>query len=99
MTPNYKTKTDNLGGGVGYEYSIISAEIFNNGIDTDKFIPLLRIGEKDTAIPVNLQGRLFVDMRVDSEFNQKFEELLRDIFNEPVYKKPEIGVRPKFDNE
>ena len=27
MTPNYKKKTDNLEGGVGVEYSIISAEI------------------------------------------------------------------------
>ena len=38
MTPNYKKKTENLAGGVGYEYSIISAEIFTAGVNTSKFI-------------------------------------------------------------
>lgn len=95
MTPNYKMKTERLAGGVGVEYSIISAEI-QSDLKTDKFIPLFRAGDmKD--IPTFLTGRDFVDMRNNAEFETKIEELARDIWNEPKYKKPVLGAKPKFD--
>lgn len=98
MTPNYKKKTENLAGGVGYEYSIISAEIFTAGVNTSKFIPLFRSGTNAEAIPTVLNGRKYVDMRDDSQFEDKFlNELLRDIHEEPKYKKPSLGKKPNFD--
>jgi len=98
MTPNYKKKTENLDGGVGYEYSIISAEIFTAGVNTSKFIPLFRSGTDFNAIPTVLNGRKYVDMRDDSQFEDKFlNELLRDIHKEPKYKKPKLGKKPSFD--
>lgn len=98
MTTNYKKKTENLTGGVGYEYSIITAEIFTDGANTSKFIPLYRSGTDADAIPVVLKGRKYVDMRDDNLFEEKFfQELLRDIFDEPKFKKPPIGKKPKFD--
>jgi hypothetical protein len=98
MTPNYKKKTENLAGGVGYEYSIISAEIFTAGVNTSKFIPLFRSGTDSNAIPTVLNGRKYVDMRDDSQFEDKFlNELLRDIHEEPKYKKPNLGKKPNFD--
>lgn len=98
MTPNYKKKTDKLVGGVGYEYSIITAEIFSDRVTTSKFIPLLREGDESESIPTTLRGRKYVDMRKDEEFDEKFlQELLRDIFDEPRFKKPALGVKPKFD--
>ncbi|HTG66348.1 MAG TPA: toll/interleukin-1 receptor domain-containing protein, partial [Flavobacterium sp.] len=98
MTPNYKKKTENLAGGVGYEYSIISADIFTNGVNTSKFIPLFRSGTSTDAIPTVLNGRKYVDMRDDSNFEDKFlNELLRDIHEEPKFKKPTLGKKPKFD--
>ena len=98
MTPNYKKKTDNLVGGVGYEYSIISSEIFTEDINTSKFIPLFRAGTDADAIPTILKGRKYVDMRDDSEFEDKFlHELLRDIHDAPKFKKPLMGKKPTFD--
>ena len=98
MTPNYKKKTENLAGGVGYEYSIISAEIFTDGVNTSKFIPLFRNGTDADAIPTVLRGRKYVDMRDDTQFEEKFvHELLRDIHEEPKFKKPVIGKKPTFD--
>ena len=98
MTPNYKKKTENLAGGVGYEYSIISAEIFTAGVNTSKFIPLFRSGTNADAIPTVLNGRKYVDMRDDSQFEDKFlNELLRDIHEEPKFKKPKLGKKPSFD--
>lgn len=99
MTPNYKKKTENLAGGVGYEYSIITSEIFSDGANTSKFIPLLRNGTDTNAIPTALKGRKYVDMRNDSEFEEKLiNELLRDIHDEPKFKKPAIGKKPNFEN-
>lgn len=98
MTPNYKKKTDNLAGGVGYEYSIISGEIFTDDINTSKFIPLFRNGTDADAIPTILKGRKYVDMRDDSKFEDKFfHELLRDIHNAPKFKRPLMGKKPTFD--
>ncbi len=98
MTPNYKKKTDNLSGGVGYEYSIMTAEIFTEDINTTKFIPLFRSGTDADAIPTILKGRKYVDMRDDTLFDDKFlQELLRDIHNEPKFKKPGMGNKPTFE--
>jgi hypothetical protein len=93
MTPNYKKKTDKLTGGVGYEYSIITAEIFSNGTNTSKFIPLLKEGEVEDAIPIALKGRKYIDLRNSEDI----EELIRDIHEEPKYKKPPIGKKPIFN--
>jgi hypothetical protein len=96
LTPNYKKKSDGLTGGVGVEYSIISAEIQKN-IRTEKFIPLFKSGNIVNDIPTFLEGRDFVDMRDETKYNEKIEELVRDIWNKPKYKKPQLGEIPKFD--
>lgn len=93
MTPNYKKKTENLVGGVGVEYSIITAEIQKN-IQTEKFIPLFRSGED---VPTFLAGRDYIDMRDDSKYDEAIKKLVRDIIGKPKYKKPELGAIPKFD--
>lgn len=96
LTPNYKKKSDGLTGGVGVEYSIISAEI-QKDIKTEKFIPLFKSGNIKEDIPTFLEGRDFVDMREETTYNEKIEELVRDIWNKPKYKKPALGNIPKFD--
>lgn len=98
LTPNYKIKTENLKGGVGYEYSIITNEIFTNDINTTKFIPIIRMGSNKEAIPVSLNGRNYLDMRNENNFVENFEKLLRDLHNEPKNIKPPIGKKPEFNN-
>lgn len=93
LTPNYKKKSDKLTGGVGVEYSIISAEI-QKDVKTEKFIPLFRSGED---VPTFLAGRDYIDMRDDSKYNETIKDLARGIFNKPKYAKPELGAIPKFD--
>ena len=65
-TPTYKNKSDARIGGVGYEESIISGEILATG-NQRKFIPILRKGDKDSAIPTGLKGKLFADLRSDDQ--------------------------------
>lgn len=98
MTPNYKKKTERLEGGAGYEYSIIGGEMFSRGTNNTKFIPVLRVGTNQDAIPCVLLGRNYIDMRHDEEFDTKFDDLLRDIHNKPKNKKPPIGEKPNFED-
>lgn len=97
LTPNYQKKTDNLNGGVGYEYSIISSSIFNDSNNRTKFIPLLRSGSIENSMPVVLSGSYYIDMRDEACFEEHFENLLRDIFGKPEFKKPPLGKRPNFE--
>ena len=64
-------------------------------IDTQKFIPLLKEGNNEN-IPKSLKGRMYIDMRDDSSFEDRLEELLRDIYKEPKNKKPPIGKKPEY---
>jgi len=96
LTPNYKLKTDKLEGGVGYEYSIISAKLFHN-VKTTKFIPLLRQGSFEDSAPTGLSARIGVDFKDDTKFENSLEILLRDVHDKPKYKKPTVAQIPKFD--
>ena len=97
MTPNYKTKSnaEDPKGGVAYESSIMAAETIKN-IITTKFIPLLREGNDNNAIPYFLIGRTYIDMRDNNSFEDRLEELLRGIYKEPKSKKPPIGKKPEY---
>ena len=96
LTPSYKERANELIGGVGYEYRNITAEMYAD-VKTTKFIPILREGTFEESDPTALLGRITLDMRDDSKYEEKFEELLRDLFDKPKYKKPELGTPPLFD--
>ena len=46
---------------------------------------------------MKMMFRTYVDMRNDANYSEQIEELVREIWNEPKYKKPKIGPKPKFD--
>ncbi len=96
MTPNYKLKTDKLEGGVGFEYSILSSEIAED-LKTTKFIPILRNGDEQQSTPILLKKRIGYFMRDEDDFDTVFNDLLRDLYNEPKIVKPTLGKKPKFD--
>lgn len=98
FTQNYKLKADGRAGGVGFEYSMINAELYKNQIANNKIIPILRQGDSETSIPNFIKSFIWLDMRDDNIFENKFEILLREIYNEPEIKKPKIGMRPTFSS-
>lgn len=98
MTPNYKTKADNRTSGVGYEYQIITNEFSKNLKDNNKFIPVLRKGSKEDSIPLFLQSFLYLDLSTDKTFEEKYIELLKNIYDEPIIRKPPKGNKPDFKN-
>lgn len=90
-TPQYKIKSDNRTGGVGYEGDIMTGEVFTLGND-QKFIPILRKGEWRDAAPTWLQGKYFIDLRGEPYSEDSYKELKEHLFNERE-KIPHLGNR------
>ncbi|GEM_PF-2573844 len=80
-TPTYKEKSDARTGGVGYEEGIISSELLASG-NQRKFIPILREGDQNSAIPTGLKGKLFANLRSDDE--QAIQRLIDTILGKLV---------------
>lgn len=96
FTPGYKSKADQRLGGVGYEYSIVNAELYQTQTTNAKIIPVLRRGEMKDSIPAFMQQFIHLDLRKDKNFETSYADLLREIYDEPAVKRPEIGNKKVF---
>jgi hypothetical protein len=79
-TPRFAEKANAGSGGVGYEKTIVTGEIFSEEGDPGKFVPVLRAGTPRTAVPSYLKTRAFIDFRDSREFSKKLEELRQHLF-------------------
>ena len=95
-TEEYKRKANNREKGVGYESHIISAELYNNHNDR-KFIPIIRQGDFNTAVPTYLDGKLAIDLRGNPFNETSYKDLIASIFK--FKKKPKVGIRPYYLDE
>jgi hypothetical protein len=77
-TPNYKRKSDNRIGGVGYEGDIITAEVYTTK-NHRKFIPVLARGTWLQAAPSWVAGKYFVDLSEPAKYQQNYQDLLNTI--------------------
>lgn len=94
LTENYKQKADGRVRGVGYEISIVSAEVYAQDVNERKFIPILRQGDSRSAKPIFMRSIATVDMKQDADFENNFNILLKTIFDHSD--KPALGQRPDF---
>ena len=76
-TDNYVSKANTGEGGVGYERMIITKEIVENQ-GNNKFIPIIRQTQWEDKTPEFLKERVYIDFTDDSQFEEKFEELLHE---------------------
>jgi len=90
-TPRFKERSDERGGGVGYEGDIMTAYAFTGG-DKRKFIPVLRRGSWEEAAPTWLLGRAKIDLSRDPYSESEYEELLRTLHGARE-EAPPIGMR------
>lgn len=81
-TPEYRTRAETRRGGVGYEGTMITAELFTLQ-PKRKFIPVLRRGEWPQAAPIWLQGKLYVDLRGNPYREEQYHLLLRALYRIP----------------
>ena len=95
-TPTYAERANNRAGGVGYEATIITAELAEN-INQKKFIPVLRHGDWQSSLPVWIKSKLGVDLRGDPYLETEYKDLLRTLHGEPLTPPP-LGPKPAFGN-
>ncbi|MGB7060992.1 MAG: SEFIR domain-containing protein [Candidatus Zixiibacteriota bacterium] len=93
----YAEKADGRAGGVGTETQIISKEIYDDQ-EQDKFVAV--VSQKDENgkpyLPTYYKSRIYIDLSEPDNYGENFEQLLRWIFDKPLYVKPKIGKTPSF---
>jgi hypothetical protein len=90
---NYVKKSDSGKGGAGYEKQIMTAELINDQ-NTNWVIPLIKNNAGSKKVPTFLAGRLYISFEEPLLYESKYEELLRDLLDEPVLPIPPIGKNP-----
>lgn len=94
-TAKYAQRANDRVGGVGWETSVVTGQMFEGTKPKRKFCPILRKGNPRQAIPSFLKGRLYIDFR-GRRFNEPLEQLLRHIYKSPRHKRPALGPPPSF---
>ncbi len=89
----YVRKANEGKGGAGYEKQIMTAEYINDQ-NSNWVIPLIKNNPNERKTPTFLGGRLYISFEEPNLYETKYEELLRDILEEPVLPIPPIGKNP-----
>ena len=76
-TDSYVRKANAGEGGAGYESRIITRQLVQD-LGTDKFIPIIRQALEEDKIPVFLGTHVYIDFTDEDQFDEKFNELLRE---------------------
>ena len=96
----YMEKADGRSGGVGTETQIISPEIYEKE-DQNKFVAI--VAERDengnAYLPTYYKSRIYIDLSDSDLYATNFEQLLRWVYDKPLYIKPKIGKKPSFLSE
>lgn len=97
LDPIYAKKADEHTGGVGTETQIISAKVYKE-VTQDKFIPVVMKRDENGAVckPTYLEGRLHFDLSVPESYDSTYQRLVKTLFGEEVYAKPDLGQKPKW---
>lgn len=77
-TPTYKIKADARKGGVGYEESIISSDVYINQ-NHRKYITVLASGTWAESTPIWAGGKYGVDLSINPYSEDEYKKLIRTI--------------------
>jgi len=100
LTPNYKNKAQNLSGGVGYEYNIITKELFKVINTNEKYIGVLREGNHESSVPDFIEDFKYVDLRNSPDYDKNLKLLLEQILKTPLKQPDEkTSNRPVMEND
>ena len=90
---DYNRKANEGKGGAGYEKQIMTSELIVDQ-NTTWIIPLIKNNTLEKKVPIFLGGRKYISFDDPYLYESKYEELLRDILDEPVLPIPPIGKNP-----
>lgn len=93
----YAEKANLKKGGVGIESLIVSDEVYTKAEQT-KFIPIIFEYDEENkpCVPTFVKTRIFIDLSSDTVYEENYEQLLRNIFDKPISKRPPLGAIPTF---
>ena len=86
-TDSYVRKANAGEGGVGYEAMIITRKLAED-LGTNKFIPIIRQAVGEDKTPTFLGTQVYIDFTDEGEFDEKFNELLRECLQVSDLQKP-----------
>jgi hypothetical protein len=89
----YVEKANSGIGGAGYEKQILTGELLKNQ-NTIWIIPLIIHNKTENKTPIFLNGRKYISFEDPNFYETNYEELLRDILDEPILPIPPIGQNP-----
>ena len=98
-TPNYRLKSDERKGGVGYEGDIMTAEVHASS-NHRKFIPVLAQGLWERAAPSWLKGKYYVDLSSPDKRTENYSDLLTTLQGKrsaapPLRKPSQTSTKPQ----
>lgn len=101
-TPTFVQKANLRTHGVGYEASVVAAEMLQTSTKKNKVIAAIRHKREDEAIPRFLRGKRYIDLSQDELFDKGLAELISRFKNRPIYERPqrpETSVSTKLIGE
>ncbi|MBW3532233.1 toll/interleukin-1 receptor domain-containing protein [Shewanella sp. NKUCC06_TVS] len=97
-TPQYVSRANERIKGAGEETSLITGEFYNRHVNGKTYFPIVRT-QSTKPVPDYLGSLVYFDFSNDQNFESTFEDLLRNIYQEPRYVKPDLGSKPLFFNQ
>jgi hypothetical protein len=96
----YAEKADKRSGGVGTETQIITPELYAKQ-EQSKFVAIVTERAEDGTpyLPTYYKSRIYIDLGEASDYASNFEQLVRWIYDKPIYEKPELGKIPVYLNQ
>lgn len=94
LTEKYAQKADDFQGGVGFETMLTIPDIKNN---LNKLIFVMKHeGDYSKVFPYHLRDIYAIDFSDNSQFEDKFEELIYKIHGVPLYEVQPVGEVPEL---
>jgi hypothetical protein len=95
-TPRYAERANERKGGVGFETSIVTGEVFETTSAIKKFVPLLRGEDPSKSLPTYLKGRKYLDARSRRSFRKYLKQLVYHLWDRALILQPPLGPQPEF---
>lgn len=92
VSDQYRIKSDDPAGGVGYERRIIAASVMAD-LNSDRIVPVLR-NNTERKLPRYMGAAKYIDFTDNSKFEERFMELVHELHGRPVLPKPPLGPSP-----
>jgi hypothetical protein len=92
-TSTYVAKANAGRGGTGYEKMILTAQVLRDA-PTNRVIPVVRGNEGPDLVPIFLSSRLYIDFRDDSQYEERYAELVRETLGVKIRPRPQLGMNP-----